>query len=931
MGNDNTQPSKIEQKHLGTGHNVAGDLTIYNIADDVDLSTELAIASLIGCWNEKNTHDIRIIETLIDEPYTSWIKKIRVIEGLENSPLIHDRGVWKFKDRLITFRTVSSRLFDSHIENFKDTVAEVLSTVDTQYELKPEDRFAASIYGKGFPHSNVIRKGLSEGLAIIATNQDKLSNCSKDIGQFVADEVVNSVLSITDWKLWASTQDVQIMLAEASPDIFIDATENAVSSTDKPLDALFAQEGVGGLTGRNYLTGLLWALEGLAWSPELLSRSLVLLGELDSHDPGGRWANRPLNSIADILLPWFPHTSANIDLRYAAFKALARELPETAWKVIIRLLPDNMRTTSDTYIPIYRKFIPDDFEKEPSAEEYNQQIVYYCQLAVELAKQSSTRITELVDNLENLTEAEFYSAIELLDSFASSEADNENKLKVWENCVEICNRHKRFSDTPWAMSKEKVEKLSTVAHALKPTEPRLLGRRLFGQMSCDLFEDDGDWEEQEIKLAQMRNDAVTSIFKDCQISGLLEFVETICRPDLAGNATSASSIDIPNELIKSLLLTNDESASKQFISGYIWSKNNSEGKSWVSNIIEDWEHDELIQLFLLLPFSMETWTLLEATLSSNDTDYWENTSSNAYHCGSTDESYYAVDKLLANNRPLAAINCLSRVLRFDKTVDEKRAVTALLMAINTSETPRRFDVYYLNEIIKFLQKSNNVSSDQLIKIEWAYLPLIKKKSSDNVYPQQLENKLASEPSFFCEMIQLAFRSINLEETPVLNESQKNIAKHAHLLLDNWSVIPGLAKNGDFKKDTFYDWFNTVKIITEKTGHLKVSYKMIGKVLMFSPPESGGCWIHSDIAEFLNRRELNEVRNGFRNAIYNSRGVHFIDPEGKTELVLADEYRTKAYKIELLGFQRFAKMLREIAEGYQSEAESIIERHGKRQD
>ncbi|TMO70697.1 hypothetical protein [Pseudoalteromonas aurantia] len=929
MSNDNTPSPQIEQEHSGTGHNVAGDLTIYNI-DNVDLSTELAIASLIGCWNEKNSNDISIVEALIDESYSSWVKKVRVIEGLDNSPLVHNRGIWKFKDRLNTFKTVSSRLFDPHIKNFKTTVTEVLSTIDTQYELKPENRFAASIYGKGFPHSTVIREGLSEGLAIIATAQNDLSNCSKGIGQFVASEVVSSVLSCTDWKLWASTQDVQIMLAEAAPDSFIDAAENAVSSTDKPFDSLFAQEGDGGITGRNYLTGLLWALEGLAWSPELLSRSLVLLGEMDNHDPGGNWANRPSNSIANILLPWLPHTTANIDLRFAAFNALKREFPDTAWKVILQLLPDNMRTTFGTHTPTYRKFIPDDFQKDPSDEEYNKQIVHYCQSAVQLAKQDSIRIAELVDNLANLTKTAFDSAIDLLDSFASSNTDDEEKLSVWEHCLEIRNKHKKFSDAQWAMPQDQVDKLSVVIRSLKPTDHRLFNRRLFGQRSYDLFEDNGNWREQEEKLAQMRNEAVTSIFNDYEISGLLEFAETIYRPDLAGNATSASGINIPNELMKSLM-TNDNSSFKQFVSGYVWSKNHLEGTPWVRDVITNWEHDELIQLFLLLPFNMETWALLEATLAGNETAYWESAYSNAYHCDSTDDSYYAVDKLLENNRPLAAIDCLSRVLNSDKSVDEARAITALLMAINTSESSKSIDVYHLSEIVKFLQKSDNVSSDDLVKIEWAYLPLINRKSNDDIYPQQLENKLASEPEFFCEMIQLAFRSSNQEEIPELNESQKNIANNAYDLLDSWNTIPGSVTKGNFEKDTFYDWFNKVKVSCEETGHLGVSYQIIGKALFASPSEPDVCWIHSDLAELLNRRELDDVRVGFRNAIYNSRGAHYVDPEGKPEIALADDYKNKANQIELLGFQRFARMLREVAESYQSEAESIIERHSKRQD
>lgn len=75
MSMDNSDSgSSVSQNHTGTGHNVAGDLTIYNI-DNVDLATELAVAVLVGCWDEKNNGDIEVITNLIDESYESWIKK----------------------------------------------------------------------------------------------------------------------------------------------------------------------------------------------------------------------------------------------------------------------------------------------------------------------------------------------------------------------------------------------------------------------------------------------------------------------------------------------------------------------------------------------------------------------------------------------------------------------------------------------------------------------------------------------------------------------------------------------------------------------------------------------------------------------------------------------------------------------------------------
>ncbi|WMP07553.1 hypothetical protein [Vibrio parahaemolyticus] len=297
--------------------------------------------------------------------------------------------MWTFNNKLETWNNVACRLFDDHISKFKDVSIEVLGTIDPKFELDPEKRYAASIFGKNLPHSHHIRKGISEGLCLISTKEDSLTNCSSEFGVFAAKEVVTNVLDNFDWKLWASTQDIQPTLAEAAPSEFLDVVEKYVAHDRKPFDTLFSQEGIGGIAGTNYMTGLLWALETLAWSPDYLTRCIVLLGEMDSHDPGGNWTNRPINSIVDILLPWLPHTIASFDRRYTSLKALEREFPDIAWKVSLNLLPSNHGSTSGTCKPEWRNFIPTDFKQEVSGEEYRKQVIEYGSYVVELAKKES--------------------------------------------------------------------------------------------------------------------------------------------------------------------------------------------------------------------------------------------------------------------------------------------------------------------------------------------------------------------------------------------------------------------------------------------------------------------------------------------------------------------------------------------------------------
>ena len=70
----------------------------------------------------------------------------------------------------------------------------------------------------------------------------------------------------------------------------------------------------------------------------------------------------------------------------------------------------------------------------------------------------------------------------------------------------------------------------------------------------------------------------------------------------------------------------------------------------------------------------------------------------------------------------------------------------------------------------------------------------------------------------------------------------------------------------------------------------------------------------------------ELRDGFRTGTYNSRGIHEVDPSGKPERELAEQFRNKAEEIENAGFQRFAVTLRGLADDYDRKAERIIAEH-----
>jgi hypothetical protein len=75
---------------------------------------------------------------------------------------------------------------------------------------------------------------------------------------------------------------------------------------------------------------------------------------------------------------------------------------------------------------------------------------------------------------------------------------------------------------------------------------------------------------------------------------------------------------------------------------------------------------------------------------------------------------------------------------------------------------------------------------------------------------------------------------------------------------------------------------------------------------------------------LNAKDANDLRDGFRTELFNSRGV-FGFTAGQGERKLALRYRKQANEVEAHGYHRLGNSLRELASSYERDAEREAER------
>ena len=185
---------------------------------------------------------------------------MRVILLQPGSPLIQKDNKWEIAERLDVWNALGPRLFNDHLDIFKDVVVSILGEYDPKFELQPEEHFAVSIHGKVLSYSQSLRKGLTESLALLGSHSKALTSCSFVKAEAIAVLAVREILASADWVLWATLNELLPLIAEAAPGEFLTIVENALNSEPCPFDTVFAQEG-SGIMCANYMTGLLRALE----------------------------------------------------------------------------------------------------------------------------------------------------------------------------------------------------------------------------------------------------------------------------------------------------------------------------------------------------------------------------------------------------------------------------------------------------------------------------------------------------------------------------------------------------------------------------------------------------------------------------------------------------------------------------------------------
>ncbi len=115
----------------------------------------------------------------------------------------------------------------------------------------------------------------------------------------------------------------------------------------------------------------------------------------------------------------------------------------------------------------------------------------------------------------------------------------------------------------------------------------------------------------------------------------------------------------------------------------------------------------------------------------------------------------------------------------------------------------QIESYDITQILKYLAESNDVNKDEVWGLEVAYFPVM--NVHGHLHTTIFEKKLAESPEFFCDMLQLIYKSKNAQVTDMKSDVSIDVRKNIYSMFHHWRVIPGTNNDATFDESAFLNW------------------------------------------------------------------------------------------------------------------------------
>lgn len=837
----------------------------WNTQEDI---RELIPALLLGRWKEEFSGDVELVEKLSGREYDDYLAILRKWRDFEESPIIQIGTAWRLTSPLSLWRKLVSQLMKRDLDSLRDCFS--LAFKNGNPIIESQSIFSSRKY------SSWSREGLVQSLILVG--QKGVFSDSEDYQDWV-DQVISDLLEGASGELWLSLDQELPLIAEAAPDAFLEAVKRSLENQQPEIMDMFREED-DFISKTSHHTGLLWALEGLAWLPEYLGEVSGILLKLSSLDPGGALVNRPINSFVEIFRPWHYQTLASFGERMQILERVTKEEKEFAWSLLIRMLPDGYNVAFPTHKMRWRLF-DENTSLSYSYKEMEDTHSNVIAMLISIVDNDEDKISQLIRKVPELSVEHRKRILDWADEVLPT--IKQEKDVIWKTIREILHRHRSVPGASWALPESELVRFESLYQKLEPTDIILRYTWLFDNKPLipegDRY-DTEEYEELQQRIDDKRKSAIEELRKSLDLGAIVELRDQVEDPQAFGRSLAQVITERDEILVVCQCLKDTK---ERFIHGFIREEFEANGFEWIKSLFQDlrgagMDSRALSNILIPLNQNRDVWSLVSSQDEEVQKEYWENICP-IFYAGrhTSDEKEYGVKMLLKYKRFFSALKCVwlcVDVIPSDLLVEVLRRV----QMENASEAPFRHGCEE-KRIFEVLDKRTDVERSALLELERLYLPILSRDKRRGA--KVLEEELANNPNFFIGVLRCLRKftdeSLLKKEQENLSEEEiRNRATRAFKLLNSWKKVPGTREDNSIDESELRDWVYKARALARTVGRLEIADEEIGKVLARYPEDSPS-WPEEKIFRIIEEINSEKLEKGYfrelrRKRSFSVRGV-----------------------------------------------------------
>ncbi len=897
----------------------------------------------VGAWNNQNETD-KVGLTLLanGRSYDDLDRAFQSIIKLNDTPiwaLGAFRGVISKIDLLFS---IAPAITSNDLKCYFSLAKMVLGEDDPSLDLEEDQRWAASIHGKTREFSKAFREGISETLVLLAVHGRNLFKSQLGFDtESEAIQVIRELLKppLITRVLEANDRDLPTY-AEAAPDEFLSIIERDLASATPAVRGLLRPAGTG-FFGHPSRTGLLWALEGLAWNPETLPRAALILANLSESEIKDNWVNKPINSLEAIFRAWMPQTSASHEVRVNLMKKLAEKFPNVAWKICVAQFGNHHQVGSYSHKPRWRTDgygFGEPFSTWKPRIDFMREMV---EMALTWNGHSLTMLCDLVERLHDLSDVDQARVWVLVKTWAITANDTDKA--AMRDKIRVSTLSRRA-----AMQAKKSGRATGLAVAGKAAYAALepsdvldkhawLFRENWVQESADEIEDIEkiDYHKRDERIEILRTEALREVWKQCGFEGIIELAKR-GKASWTIGAILAKNVVPENELqgflelaLKPILEDDAESYfHKNLVAGALrFIPDNAKREAILNEMAVRISKEDFVRLLILAPYRKCTWKIVDTLAEPEREKYWLEVVPDWIHDSDT-ENNEGVERLVEAGRARAAFSCI----RFHPEKLDAEILYRLFSKMAAGGADRSgeymLDHYSVDKAFEHMSASPALTLDQKAKLEFAFIDVLAEpwgsRTGKSGIPH-LELYIEANPEVCVQAITWAYKrkdgGIDPPEFQLSADSVQNMAGRGHKLLDALRRMPGHDDLGELKSDRLAKWVATVRKGCAELSRADIADLCIGKLLAHAPIGLDGVWPCEPVRNVLEEFQSESMMSGAHTGVYNSRGVvsRSLGEGGNQERQLAEKYRKWGQALQVSHPFMASKLLLSLAKTYEYEA------------